>query len=350
MIYSIKVLLYRPIGACLTLFRSLKRKYKLSPEPRLFLLNIPSHGNLGDHLISVAEQEFLSDYFPNKKIVLVSSADLFFSITFALFDVRKIDVLCVTGGGFLGSLYDEENRFLRIIKRFSDNRLVFFPQSIYYESNEKGKRKLDKASSIYSHRDNLFIAARDKSTFKLLSETMMPNHREQIALIPDIAIYKHYSSLEKRESVLWCIRNDAESLGTNRKNIEYIHKVLSNKHLGQKYTDTYVNRAIPLSKEYEEVESKLKEFSSARLVITDRLHGMIYSVITNTPVIVLDNVNHKVSQVYDLWLKSIPFVKFVRDETCIEEIINELLTVNHPVFDNNGIKELFKPIIKAIEA
>ena len=346
----VKASIYKPIGKCLTLFRSLKRSVYKDSKPRLFLLNIPTHGNLGDHLISVAEQEFLSKYFPDRQIVLVSSADLYFSIRFALLDVKEKDILCVTGGGFMGSLYDEEGRFLKIIKRYPNNRLVFFPQTIYYAPTEEGNKMIGYASSIYSSNKNLYVAARDTTTYKLLSEILMPNHPNHVFLTPDIALYKRYPSKENRNGVLWCIRRDSESLWENDTFIRVIHKILSGKPIKQSDTDTYINRSIPREKEYEEVESKLKEFSSARLVITDRLHGMIYSAITNTPVIALDNVSHKVSQVYYLWLKDIPFVKFVDGDSCIEQMINELLSINNPSYDNKSIIELYKPIIDAIKA
>ncbi len=39
----------------------------------------------------------------------------------------------------------------------------------------------------------------------------------------------------------------------------------------------------------EELNSKFAEFLSSGLVITDRLHGMIFAAITGTPCIALDN-------------------------------------------------------------
>ena len=41
------------------------------------------------------------------------------------------------------------------------------------------------------------------------------------------------------------------------------------------------------------LKQKIEEFQSAELVITDRLHGMIFSVITGTPCIAFDNLMRK---------------------------------------------------------
>ena len=97
---------------------------------RLYLLNIPSHGNLGDHLLSVAELQFFKDNFPDLLIVPVTSADLYFSIKLSLSSIRPNDIICITGGGFLGSMYEEEERFLSIIKMFPNNKIVVLPQTI----------------------------------------------------------------------------------------------------------------------------------------------------------------------------------------------------------------------------
>ena len=43
----------------------------------------------------------------------------------------------------------------------------------------------------------------------------------------------------------------------------------------------------------------IKQFSKSKLVVTDRLHGMILSVITGTNCIAFDNSSGKVSGVYD---------------------------------------------------
>ena len=115
MLSKFKQCIYRPF-AILKIWRKVYKYKCASSEPdRLFLLNIPSHGNLGDHLLSVAEYEFIRFNFPTLKVIPVTSSDLYYSINIALGAVRANDILCVTGGGFLGSLYEEEERFLSIL-------------------------------------------------------------------------------------------------------------------------------------------------------------------------------------------------------------------------------------------
>ncbi len=347
---SFKENLYRPIGAARTLMRTIHRRHSAGNEARLFLLNIPSHGNLGDHLISVAEQAFLSTYFPAKRVELITSADLFFSIRFALADVRKDDILCVTGGGFMGSLYAEEERFLKIIQRFPENKIVFFPQSFYYAPSKARQRMIDRAAKVYGAHNSLYVAARDNNSYSLLRNELMPGAYGRISLVPDIALFLHPSFRHTREGVLYCIRNDAERLRTNVSIVNKIQSSLSEKGLSGRFIDTYVERSISLDQEADEVSKMFEEFAKARLVVTDRLHGMIFAVITDTPVIVLDNVTGKVRQLYDMCLKDVPFVKFVQDEDSIGQCIAGVLSAGNCTYDHESIKQRYLPLINAIEA
>ena len=49
-----------------------------------------------------------------------------------------------------------------------------------------------------------------------------------------------------------------------------------------------------LKKLEEKIEEMLKKYRKCQLVITDRLHGMIFATITSTPCIALGNYNHKI--------------------------------------------------------
>ena len=68
-------------------------------------------------------------------------------------------------------------------------------------------------------------------------------------------------------------------------------------------TDMVENHMINSNKRKKVIYKKLKKFAKSKIVITDRLHGMIFAYLTQTPCIVFSNYNHKVKGVYD-WLKS----------------------------------------------
>lgn len=346
MLSSIKQIIYKPIGIYKTYCSA--RSRCSTYRRRIFLLNIPSHGNLGDHLLSIAEQQFLADNFPEREVILVPSADLYYSIRVALMDVREDDVLCVTGGGFMGSLYAEEERFLTIMKLFPHNKIVFFPQTIYYEPTPKGEALILKAAQVYSGHKHLYVMARDRKTYDLLVNRLMPESKHKVFLNPDIALYAHAPQGNSREGVIWCLRQDAEINVENEAIVQAIKNIVEMRSLPQHHTDTYVYRPIPLENERGEVQAKMNEISKAQLVITDRLHGMIYSLITDTPVIALDNLSKKVSQVYNLWLKDIPFVKVLNDTSDLEGTIDSMIQQTECQYNNAEIRKKYQPIIDAI--
>lgn len=351
MLTWIKQMLYKPYAAfkILRKFKYLRKKDYLS-TPRLYLLNIPSHGNLGDHLLSIAELQFFKDNFPDFPIIPVTSSDLYYSLRLSLNSIRPHDIICITGGGFLGSLYEEERRFLSILKMFPDNKIVVLPQTIYYENNKHGNTSLQKAINIYKKHKSLYVVARDQNTYNILKNKLMKNRESQIALTPDLALYLHYKSNHKRTSILWCMRKDSEINTTNYNIINSLKHQTLDTNLPEEYTDTYVPYHIPFESEYDEVHKKIEQFSKARLVITDRLHGMIYSTITGTPVIAMDNISGKVGQVYDMWISQLPYVKFVSDEKQVKDIVHELLSLNDCQYENEILKEQYQPIINFINA
>lgn len=350
MLNRIKQIIYRPYARLK--IRSKFRQYKCSSiQPaRLYLLNIPSHGNLGDHLLSVAEHEFFKDNFPNLQIVPVTSSDLYYSIKISLSSVRPNDILCITGGGFLGSLYDEEERFFTILNMFPHNKVVVLPQTIYYENNIKGQKALNRAKLYYKAHNNLYVVARDRNTYELLNEVLMKGHEDRIAYTPDLALYINKPLNSVRDGILWCLRNDAEICDSNNSLIKILADQVYNLGIKEEHTDTYVSYPISYELEEEEVRKKLEQFSRAKLVITDRLHGMIYSVITGTPVIAMDNISGKVGQVYKQWLESLDYVKFVSSVDDANDIVHQMNTLGSCVYDNHQIIKMYQPIIDFINA
>lgn len=326
------------------------KRQKFGGKKRIYLLNIPSHGNLGDHLISVAEIQFFKDNFPNYELVKLSSADLYFSVRIALSTVRQQDVLCMTGGGYLGSMYQEEERFMRILRLFPHNKIIVLPQSIYYEPSEQGAIKKQSAAEKYHKHNNLYIIAREQNTFNLLREDLMKGNENRVALTPDIALYLNYQPSENRDTILWCIRNDDEKNRTSNVLLKHLNLLLRESGYIQKFTDTYINHSIPVEDEEREVYAKLQEFSKAKLVVTDRLHGMIYAAISGTPAIVVDNSTGKIGNVYKLWLHAIPYIRFVTDEQSVEMAVANLMKIQYISFDKLSFEQQFKPIIDAINA
>lgn len=345
---SVNQFLFYPIGVYRLYKRMLATPRVDNGKRRIYLLNVPSHGNLGDHLLSVAEKKFFADHFSQFELVLVSSSDLYYSIRIALRNVKSDDILCITGGGFLGSLYQEEGRFFKILGMFPDNKVVVLPQTIYYENTVRGQKMLQRATKLYARHKHLYVVARDRRSYDLLNTVLMKDRKDRVAYTPDIALYLKFSGQYDRKGILWCLRTDDEKNSINEVIIQQLQSELSVLRVSQKHTDTYVNYSIPIEREDVEVSNKIQEISRARVVITDRLHGMIYAVITSTPVIAMDNVNGKVRQVYEQWIKHVPYIRFIDDPTKCKGALEDMMSISSTDYPQDELLAKYQPIIDFI--
>ena len=105
------------------------------------------------------------------------------------------------------------------------------------------------------------------------------------------------------------------------------------------YTDTAVGYNVDRWKREGLLKTKLEEFASCELVITDRLHGIIFAFITNTPCIALDSLSYKNNGICKLLSKNAT-IKFVENIDCIEEAIRDLQTNNVKYLNDMLLEEL----------
>jgi pyruvyl transferase EpsI len=105
----------------------------------------------------------------------------------------------------------------------------------------------------------------------------------------------------------------------------------------------------PITKENRDecVRKKMQEFCGAKLVITDRLHGMVFSAITGTPCIVFSNSNHKVKGTYD-WISYLPYISYVDTAEQAKEAITKLLDMKDCFYDNEPLKPYFENLAKVV--
>jgi exopolysaccharide biosynthesis predicted pyruvyltransferase EpsI len=96
-----------------------------------------------------------------------------------------------------------------------------------------------------------------------------------------------------------------DELLLNDDNRKYI-KDLAIKYFGNKVFVRDTNKfLIPFqSNRKNETFKFINDISGKKLIITDRLHGMIFSIITNTPCIIFGNNYHKIESSYYSWFKN----------------------------------------------
>lgn len=292
-------------------------------KSKYILMDTPLHGNIGDQAIAVAEKQLLKKH--NIKYLEIDSMEMGGHERIYAFLTPPSQEILVHGGGFLGILWqDEEERFRRILMAFHKNRIVVFPQTVTFDVNtDDGQAFLEESKKIYSSHPDLLIYVREKKSYEFMRK-YIPDVK--VKLVPDMVMGLDIPLKNiQRKDILVCMRADKEK-AISKENQDSIMAILRRNYPECKldFTDTVVNHNIFPDDRETKVQAKLNQFATHKLVVTDRLHGMIFSVITNTPCIAFGNINGKVKDVYETWFQDIDYIKYAQDISSFVEIINTL--------------------------
>ncbi len=296
------------------------KKIELSDKNRVFIFLAADYGNVGDIAITCAQEDFLKKNYPIYDIVKIPLKDTCRYYRSIKKQITPDDIITIIGGGNMGDLYygfELKRQF--IIRNFKENKIISFPQTIYFTDSKLGKKIALKCRKNYSEHPNLTIAARESKSYQMMKKLFKNNH---VILVPDIVLSSSFSKKFKRKNITLCFRNDGEkSLNDDIKNkmIGAIYEKFNN----IQEIDTHVGNISVIGKEKKILYEKLTQFSKSKVVLTDRLHGMIFCAITATPCIVLSNNNYKIEGTYDDWLKNISWITFYKDIN-IDQIIKKI--------------------------
>lgn len=336
-IYSV----FRPIAGPLIYMQT--KKYKCSRKI-LYLLTPPANlSNVGDHAQAVAINEWLEDNFKDYKILEFDKNETYLGIGAIKKIIQRDDIIFLHSGGNLGDrgLWTENARRM-VINCFPDNKIVSLPQTIYFSDTENGKNQLNITRKTYNQHSNLTIIARDNHSYNL-AKLYFPKCKTMVC--PDFVLYLNPNcpQLKFRKDVLLCLRKDSESIIDRNMKERIVQQIGDAGEVFNEY-DTTLNKLIPRRNRKKELKDALSIFRSHKLVITDRFHGVIFSVITKTPCIVLKTIDHKLPESVG-WFSELNYVVLEDDINRLSETINlarDITPVNtidwrHQYFDQ--IKE-----------
>lgn len=282
-------------------------------EKKIWFLDAPAYGNLGDQAIAYAICKFCHNVFPDAQFFEFQEYNVIQYLSWLKSTIKAGDLIVLQGGGNLGNLYPRYEFVRRtIIKSFPDNRIVVFPQSVYFSNDRAGKQEIEAARKTYATNRNLIIFARDSKSFQEMKKVFPETH---IEMCPDIVFSLNGTvSAESRNGIGVCMRDDKEKTISSEQTKKVIEQLSGNKAIVRKF-DTAVNAEKPIIGEYRErlVISKLKEFAECETVVTDRLHGMIFSYITSTPSVAVSNSTGKSLYAYNDWLNGSKGITFLQN-------------------------------------
>ena len=290
---------------------------QLPDGPRALVFLAADYGNIGDLAITAAQRSFLSRSVPGHQLVTVpisQTRDLIRSIGT---QVQRGDLVTIIGGGNMGSLYPdiEELRQL-VIRSFPRNKIVCFPQTLDWSESRVSKKALQRIVRVYSQHQDIHVFARESITNAKLTELFNAYANVKVGYVPDIVLSATGTELGVESSVhtsgiLLCMRDDRERALDPVRRVA-LERALADTGLEVKITDTHAGGSgLNEARCSQLLAGKLNQFGAARLVVTDRLHGMILSLLAGTPCLVLPNSNHKIRQTWQDWLTGLPQVKFV---------------------------------------
>lgn len=355
MIYSIKKIIPLDWKIKLILF-SLKSKsatdffFKIpdTAKKSIYIFLAADYGNLGDVAITYAQHKFLNKNFPECVVTEIPISKTLEGIAFVKKIIQPNDVITTVGGGNMGDLYESIELYRRlIIKNFHENQIISFPQTIDFKYDNNGIKALNKTIITYSKHPNLTLIAREHKSFDYYTLHFPKN---KILLTPDIVLSQNQSIPQgTRKGAIVCLRDDKEKKLTKEQETKLV-KLLKNEFSSVNYRDTHVGgQGLSLKNRVGSLKLIWDDFKKAELVITDRLHGMIFCYITGTPALVFLNSNHKVKSSY-FWIKEAPHIRLVEDlsEDSIKQALYDVKGMQTKI-DSNSMMKKYEPIITAIK-
>ena len=310
---------------------------------KILLLNTPNYGNVGDSAITLGEMELLKDNFPSHSIYEFSNIDIIFHLKKIEKYTAENDVVIINGGGSIGSLWPlEHNRIMKILQTFKNHKIVIGPQTIYFKKSDEGLLN-DFIETIKGCKD-LTILVREQNSFNFLESLNVPCKYQ---LVPDAALYLKSKLLspQRNDKVLLCLRKDHEKISGNNLIINLLKKL----RIKFDITNTVVPQVVTKQGRKKFVQKKIDQFSHYKMLITDRLHGMVLSALASTPCLAFDNLSKKVSGV-NKWMGHLDYVTCVDKSEFSDELFQKIYNSSaNCQFDNKPLANDVKKIVDAIK-
>lgn len=310
--------------------RKIKRRMELGrilsampkQERKVIVIATPTHGNLGDQAIVYAEKLMLGETYACRVFEIPNELYLCFPNLIEK-HISQEDTIVIDGGGNLGTLWDyEDDKITDIIARFRENKIIVFPQTCYYDDTDAAKAKSEHNQRVYAAAKRLRVMLRDEESYRVFTARFPETHAYYV---PDVvlSLCPEIESSE-RKGALVCFREDREKVDGSDEMKKRLREALSARGLSQKETSTLVNRGVGSQTREQELKEKFSEFATAEIVVTDRLHAMLFCAITGTSCVAVDNISRKVSGSYK-WIEELSYIEVIDSVDEIESAVTKVL-------------------------
>lgn len=312
---------------------------------RVFLLGTEEFGNIGDHQINESVVAFLRQALPDHFIHEVTLKQWQMHKSFLKKYIRYNDLIVFAGGGNFGDTYPAaQNLRTEVIRLWPRNPKIVFPQTVYFSDSEKGKNMLVEAKLLFTRENNVVLFAREKLSFAFAQT----HFSCESYLAPDIVLFSDVLQGTARDQrILLCLRRDIEK-SMPAETALAIENLCRLSGFATEYTDLQLDYDVDREFRKQMIEEKMRQWRKAKMVVTDRLHGMVFAAITGTPCIVFSSFNHKVRGTYE-WIRYLPYIRYVESVEEMEACMPELLAMENCKFDNTPLKPYYERLAEVVK-
>ncbi|KJY75099.1 polysaccharide pyruvyl transferase family protein [Vibrio nigripulchritudo] len=271
-------------------------------------IDYPVHLNVGDLLIAEGTEALFRALNVNivARISERNQERLFYR------DISEDTVLILHGGGNFGDLYPHHQSLReRVIEAFPNNKVLIMPQSVHYQDPSQLTQKVP----LFQSHNNLYMFVRDEHSFDVMSEAFDEAH---LKLLPDMAFAmsdRWKGIVRTSEGTLSLRRRDIEATDTgedgDRFDWDDLFKPFDERcyniarRLARYENKLHLNLGLDAFwKWYSNhlIKRAVERFTSYSVVDTDRLHGMILSLLVGNDVVMRDNSYGKLRRYATCWL------------------------------------------------
>ena len=287
----------------LQIYKELIGHYK-----KAILVGLSDNENKGDSAITTGEFEAL------KKLRIdvvyycsIRSCGNFSKAKTVVSNVTEPVVVLTSGGGDTCIWKIPCQRREKLVQAFPDREILVFPQSVKFDNI-----KAMKAHAAAMKHPNITYLFRDHQSYNIFVDSGLFQYKKAV-LCPDAAIQigMKQPPVEPTHDIVWLKRKDSESQYSN------MPKFPSNLSI---IVEDWMDIKSPRGKDiketaYNKFMDGLKFLSRGKVIISDRLHAHILSVLLGKPNVMLDNSYKKVSSFHMTWTPSVDNVLLASNTT-----------------------------------
>lgn len=358
LVYIISKILYSPIALAeyIRFKIELSSKIKIVKQQlrqltptanRVFYVGVPTHENLGDAAQMMCIRLFIKQHFKGWDLVELESWPTYDKNVRRLLEkvVQDNNVFITESGATFSDRHEDHGMHRYLLSTFKHNKILLMPETVDLPDEKQMRITAD----LFNGNHNAVFLARDPESYRMVENQF---NKDRIFLNPDIVttLIGNVNFEHERNGILVCKRIDGEKKYTDSHMSDLLKKLSFLDHT--EVTDTNFDKSIEYTYAHleEEIYKKLDMFSQYKVVLTDRYHGMIFALVSNTPVVVLPTTGHKV-RIGAQWFKedypeSIYFCETLEEAySIIKTIIDKDIRVhNKSIYKERYFDELLKTV------